>query len=163
MRIPILFACVVTGSWMPQEPESFPASWTGRWKGELRTVSAAGKESKHTMELEIGAMKNGRAAWTIVYDGKEVRRYELVERGTPGRYGIDEQQGIELEMTLLDGALYGLFIVQGQQIWAAYRRVDDRLEVELVISKVADGKTTGGGVETFAPSSVQKAVLRRAK
>ncbi|MGQ0627259.1 MAG: hypothetical protein ACT4PL_04060 [Phycisphaerales bacterium] len=157
----------------------FPALWRGHWKGPSRQVLAGGSSTEFRMELIIGELKNGRAQWTIVYDGaagRQERPYELVLRDDEksrgkGRFAIDEKQGIEIEMTLLDGALYGLFFVKDAQISVSYRLLgtgtaDERLEVEMVTTRTGDGRESGGKdevpvVHSFPPVSVQKAVLKR--
>ncbi len=156
---------------------AFPAPWKGRWTGDSRVITAVGKEIKLKMELLIGELKDGRAQWTILYDGetgKKALDYELVVRDpTKGRYAIDQKQSIEIEMTLLDGELYGLFNVQDVQTLSTYRLVgagtaDEHIDIEMVTCRTTDGKMTGGKddapvVQTYPPVSVQKATLRKAR
>ena len=155
---------------------AFPHDWIGHWSGPCKSRSGDGKGMEFTMELIVGKpdAATGRGKWTIIYagdSGRQERPYELVVRdAAKGRYAVDEKQGIVIEMTLLDGGLYGQFTVMGNRISVSYRlegagKPAERLVVELVTTRVDDEVEFGGGavpkVTSAVPVSVQRAVMTR--
>jgi hypothetical protein len=190
----VLALAAAAGAWAPAASEkpaatppepaagagraTSPHEWAGHWKGPM-TVSSPGASSPDglRMELIVGDKEvGGRREWTIVYDGpvagmRQERRYTLVDvDSAKGRYAIDENNGIVLRATLLDGVLYSPFAVGGTFCAASYRVLDagtpaERLEFTLVSMPLDKPGTTGGDkaptVQTWAVESVQRAELRR--
>jgi hypothetical protein len=154
-------------------PPRFPDDWVGSWRGSLVVPSASGAPQDVVMELVIARTDDpARHAWTIVYDGpagRQVRAYELVTRdAAAGRYAIDEKNGIVLESSHIDGALYSWFSIAGSNVLVREELVrdafaDDAISVEFVTALDRDTKTTGpaGEARSLVPVSVQRAMLRR--
>ena len=153
----------------------FPASWIGRWKGDAATGNAQ-RSQKFTMELVIAATdKPDRFTWTMVYDGeagRQERPYTLVIKDAArGVYAIDENQGIVLDASLLDGGLYTHFVVQGYRTVTRTKleragTAEEHIAVEMITTVDGDATTTGnaGGVpavRTWLPVSLQRATLKR--
>lgn len=161
------------------EPQklAFPSAWIGEWSGPSRVVRPGpdGQAAmSFTMELHIVDAAPDRWTWTIVYDGaagRQERRYTLVAKdAASGQYQIDENNGIVLSATLIDGVLHSPFEVQGNTIIASYRphrlgTADATIEVEMITFRAEQGALTGNKdgvppVTTYTPSSVQRATLR---
>ncbi len=159
------------------EPKpSFPASWAGVWRGEARLAGPKGTMIEFRMELHIGTEeKEGRRAWTIIYDGaqgRQERPYELVAKNpAAGEFAIDEKNGIVLEARLIEDVLVTAFDVQGTRILTRQQLVEldgeEVIEVEVWTVREDDAAETGGEagpkVRTWPVRSVQKALLRRVK
>lgn len=192
--VTVLALAAAAGAWAPasgEKPAAEPAQrapgagratspheWAGHWKGPM-TVSSPGAPTPDglRMELIVGDKEvGGRREWTIVYDGpvagmRQERRYTLVDvDSAKGRYAIDENNGIVLRATLLDGVLHSPFAVGGTFCAASYRVLDagtpaERLEFTLVSMPLDKPGTTGGEktpkVQTWDVGSVQRAELRR--
>jgi photosystem II stability/assembly factor-like uncharacterized protein len=159
----------------PAGGADFPESWFGQWAGDARVVGGA-SDMRFRMELIVGPGPSAdRYQWTIVYDGaagRQERRYELLVRDrAKGLYAIDEKNGIVIESRFLDGALHGLFEVEGTRIATRESLVGlggnaEAIEVEMVVTSVGDPSVSGGDggapeVRSWAPKSIQRATLRR--
>lgn len=152
------------------EPMLSP-DWFGVWAGTLRITPEKGEPRETTMTLEITPIGvTGRFVFRITYglgDAAQVRDYELVpKKDKPGRFEIDEKNGIKLDARLTGGTLYSAFQVGDVLIQSKYERVGDVLQVEMVALGMKDGKTTkptGGGAEvkSFPVVTVQTAELKR--
>jgi hypothetical protein len=190
----MLFACVLSATVTLAQPVSspspapeakpviqpakpaFPESWRGHWKG--KSVAAAPGRDGMTFGTELVVQPTddpGKWTWTLIYDGaagRQERKYHLVaanaDSAKNGRWKIDENNGIVLDASFINDALYCRFEVQGNDISVSYRASglgdDRRLMMELVTTRTP-GTETGGKdqtpvVSTFVPVSVQRAEMR---
>ncbi|MCU0708161.1 MAG: hypothetical protein MUF23_07715 [Pirellula sp.] len=155
----------------------FPASWLGRWQGEVESQSPAGGSMKFKMSLEIRESDSpDQVTWTILYQGEqgESERKYLLKAVDPkkGHFVIDEQNGILLDAVLINNCLSTHFSVQQQRLWSTYRlQTSDsgpEIHFELFTASEGDVTTTGGKdgvpeVQTLKTQSRQFAVLRLQK
>lgn len=153
---------------------ALPEHWVGRWSGPSTSTAPGRPPLKFSMGLDIAPDGPGQWTWTITYDGAQgaqVRRYHLRSSGDdPGRFVIDENNGIVLQATLIDGSLYCPFSLGDQTLTAIYRPVspgtpEARIEFEVITFRAGDGVDTGGrsgapAVRTWPVASLQRAVLR---
>lgn len=155
-------------------PGPLPDGWVGRWFGPSTNTAPGRPPLKFSMGLDIAPDGPGRWTWTITYDGQlgsQVRRYHLRSVGDdPARFVIDENNGIVLQATLIDGAIYCPFSLDDQTLTAIYRAVglgttDARIEFEVITFRAGEAVDTGGkggspAVRTWPVASLQRAVLR---
>jgi hypothetical protein len=154
----------------PAEP-ALPSLWYGTWTGPLKILAEKGDPQEVPMSLEVGPLGDtGRYAFRITYgppDMARVRDYELVpKKGRPGRFEIDEKNGIRLDAKLVGNTLFAAFQVGDTLIQSRYERFGDVLRVEMTAYATKDSTTskpTGGGAEVkaFPLVSVQTAELKR--
>jgi len=153
----------------PAADRQFPDSHLGIYKGTCRSVSPDGKKMEFPMRLELAADRS-RLSWsfTIVYgegERAQVRDYRLLGvDDAPGRFRIDEKNGIVLDATLVGDTLHSTFSVQGNLIHARYRFVDGA--VEFALDSFAEGGETGGKdgaplVKGFVLQAAQQARLMK--
>ena len=154
---------------------TFPASWVGRWKGDVEVLGTNGDAPKFTKELVIAPTEAAdRFTWTIIYEGasgRQERPYTLVVKdAAAGLYEIDEKNGIVLPSRMLGGVMHTAFTVQGARITTREEVVgagtsDERMLFELATFSDDQPIKTGGGdapeVLGWRPTSVQRATLRR--
>jgi len=150
------------------EPEVFPRSWAGTYRGTLDVVGAGGKKQSVNMEFRISPTeKPERTSWVIGFEGQPKRNYELVTvDAEKGEYQIDERNSIVVPARLLGDELVSVFAVSGNQLVARYRLDGEKLTFEVTMwRQEATGSTGGKGgvpvVTTFDPQNVQRAVLGR--
>lgn len=156
-------------------PDSFPASWAGRWVGELHIYNAAGKSESVPMQLHILATDSAQLfTWTLIYGSDTTagaRPYLLrpVDSAT-GKYQIDEQNGILLDTYLLGGKLYSRFEVLDNLLLTTLEKTGDQISFETISGEMEPASVTGDTIvkgETIPrvrgyPVVVrQQAVLRR--
>ena len=125
------------------------------------------------MTLTVGPFDGDGHDWTLIYESedgaKQVREYRLVPTG-PGRFEMDEQNGIVLPHVLSDGELRAIFAVQagGRQSSLVSRFClgdDDEgpgltVTIDTFFAGPATRPATGLEVTSFEPAMVQHAVLR---
>src|SRR3954454_8233659 len=121
----------------PPADKSTPlsAAWDGVWKGGCQLEGADGtKPQEVAMELHVGDLAGGKKTWKIVYgtgDKRRPRPYELAPvEGKPGRFVIDEKNGLLIDYQLLGDRLYGAFTVDDSLVVARFERRGDGLHVE---------------------------------
>lgn len=148
------------------ETPALPVEWHGTWRGPLVNTSAAGKATEVPMSLAIEPIKGTReVTWVITYGEGEkaiVRDYKLVPDGDkPGRFKIDEKNGIVLGARLVNGVIYCQFEVAGNLLTARYELRDKGLRFEITSAKPEAEKTGAGKVQDYAVGAVQVAELKR--
>jgi hypothetical protein len=153
----------------PPKMPPLPPLWLGRWAGTLDIAPVGGEPKSLTMELELSPLPGEKYTWKLVYEDagkRQVRDYELVPRADkPGKFVIDEKNGIRLDVTLSGNTLYSLFQVGDALIQSRYELAGDVLKVEMTAYALKDPLSTkaAGGVEVKSPrlTSVQRAELKR--
>jgi hypothetical protein len=162
----------------------FPAEWHGHWKGTLVISPARGKEQQAPMEILIrpiakpevkpDAKTEGESYdFHIIYgagEKKQTRPYVLKpDPKTPGRFTVDEKNGIEIDGRLVNGTFYCPFQVGESINDTRYRLEGDTLVFELIVIDLKSAKTTklqqkggeGFEVKSYVPPVVQKAILKK--
>ena len=107
--------------------------------------------------------------WAIDYHQEDgVRAYELrADDASPGRYQLDEKNGIVIPNALVGDTLYSSFTVGKAQLITRTRRINnDTLLFEIMTFPSADSATTGNqdgvpAVGTRELKSIQRATLRK--
>jgi hypothetical protein len=155
----------------PADPPALPAGWVGKWAGTLTITTDKGDPQELPMTLEVRPLADGgRYTWRLVYgDGekRQTRDYELVAKpGKPGRFEIDEKNGIRLGARLVGTTLFALFQVGEAVIQSRYEQASEVLRVEMTAYTTRDPlatKPTAGGAEVKSPQllSVQTAELKK--
>lgn len=154
------------------QSNSFPESWIGNWKGELRWYKTGKAEpQKVNMELHIQpGDSTGIYTWQIIYGSaaEDNRPYLLKPKDTAvGHWQIDERNGIVLDQFWVGNRFCGAFTVQNNTIINNYQLVNGKLEIEFYSVGAKPLATTGSGtedspkVDSYRIGSFQKAVLTK--
>lgn len=143
-----------------------PAEWHGTWTGTMAITNPADKRTEVPVEMEIGPTKDGKGiTWKTTYgdgDKKVVKDYVLVpDAEKPGRFIIDEKNGIGLAARLVDGVMYSTFEVGGAVLTARYELREKGLQFEITSAKPAKEKTGDGKVQDYPVDMVQVVELKR--
>ena len=155
--------------------QSFPASWEGRWSGEVKIFGAGAQQDAFPMSLEI---KPTDSLWTyiITYDhGRfpepDVRQYSLlILEDSLGHYAVDEHNSIILDAYFMDDCLYSVFAGMGSQLQSRICRNGDWLDYEITsfygdpIRSTGDtvlGTDTIPSIDSYQVYNVMKASLSR--
>ena len=146
--------------------------WIGQYKGTLKANGLNGKEVQFAMELHIAHIDDSTYSFTIIY-GKDSLRQErayLLEVQGENRFVLDEQNGINLPMSLINNRLVSVFEVQGSWIHVSYILKSKGIRFELTSSNFHE--ETGGGtadgeeipiVKSYLTSAFQYAELKKVK
>jgi hypothetical protein len=146
-------------------------AWVGVWKGQLQIFSGEGKKQEIPMELHILPLDSGqRYIWKIIYD-KSPRDYNLLPKEPlKGIYTLDENNGIQMDMTLLDNSFVSCFEVMDNLLISSYRLEGKQIVSEIFSFSKKNLSKTGNlpdkqipEVISYPPTVLQKAVLMKSK
>ena len=148
-----------------QAQESPIAPWLGEWKGTLEIYNTEGLSQTVAMELNVAVLTDSTWRWQIVYGEDKFRaerNYELVKTETPGQYIVDEKNGIELYLSLLNNGLHSFFQVNDSNLIISYKIEGDQLIFNTLSANTKTGKNSGGGENTPTVISWQTGVYQQA-
>lgn len=171
------FSCNTTQT-TSKNPPKFPDDWYGTYKGNLEIYNfAQGKAMTLPMTTIISKTDTAnRWRWCsiVIYNGQEiVKDYAVVRHDTmpPNHYVMDENNGIFLDMTLLDNAFYDYFEVGKLGLYSISRLVGKNLHFEVTSFPLDSEKhsifpmseTDMDTIKSFRVISTQKALLKKIK
>lgn len=148
---------------------NFPDAFFGKYKGKL-VISNANGSQEIDMEFHLLPTDTlGKYHYTIIYKSDKInqeRKYTLLEKDkTKGQFVVDENNGILLNVMLVNNALYSIFEVQGGLLTTTEHFYKDYMDFEIMYSfkeKVEKSLSTEEKpIEVFSYPviSVQKARL----
>lgn len=157
-----------------QSSASFPKSWEGDWKGELRWYKTGSTEPQTVnMELRIHPGDSINTwSWQIIYGSasEDNRPYRLIMKDSAGiHWVIDELNGIVLDQYWVGSKFSGSFTVMKSTIVNSYWMEGDQLFIEFLSLGAKPLTTTGYGteespsVDSYRVTGYQKAILKRSK
>lgn len=172
MRILILSLTLGISFFARSQPNSFPQSWVGNWKGELEWYKTGKAErQKVIMELKIQPGDSaGNFTWQIIYGSvsEDNRPYLLKTKdASKGHWVIDELNGILLDQFWVGNKFCGAFTVMGNTIVNNYRMENGQLVAEFFSFGAKPITTSGKGteespsVDSYRMGSYQKAILTK--
>lgn len=160
--------------------DAFPQAWIGEYEGRM-TIGYADRPNsfanvKYTLR-EI--MKDSVWSHTMAFDSEaygEVAKDYVIrasQKGDSINFILDELNGIEMEMTFMNGCLYGLFMLNEQSYSTTFRKLgNDTLLWDLYVTphetKQVDVIESGDEenqifrVSSFKPSLHQTVVFKKA-
>ena len=149
-----------------KEPTALAPAWHGDWRGQLVITGPGDKRSELAMRLVIEPIKDSSEfTWKLTYgegDKAQLRDYKLVPvPGKPGRFRIDERNGIVLDARLVNDVIYCPFEVGGAVLSTRYELRGDTLRFDVTSSKPLAEKTGDGKVRGYDVDVVQSAELRK--
>ncbi len=162
-----MFTPLVLGLLLAADPKpaALPADWHGEWAGTLAMTSQNDTKTDVAVRLKIEPIRGSDdLTWKLTYgtgDKQVVKDYKLVPTTAPGRFRIDEQNGIVLDARLVGGVLYSQFEVGGNWLTARYELRDGKLRFEVTSAKPAKDKTGGNKVQGYDIGGVQTAELTK--
>lgn len=172
MNFLVLMATMACGQVGPKTVNSLPIEWHGVWKGRCVSETAEGKKFEFAMELHIRPVESHRYSWKIVYGegpNQQVRPYELLaDPAKPGKFTIDEKNGILLDCQRFGSVLQSQFQVQKNLIVSRDELTAEGLSVEITTfdaSKPRATATQGGKfqVASYPVRAIQRGLLTRTK
>ncbi len=168
----VLASSIALGPAAPPKPAiGLDPGWLGHWKGEL-AVQVKDRPPTVNMELVIAPLADGSGwEWTIIYgegESRQVRAYVLLPGDRPGRYVMDERNGILLDMAFEQGALVSAFEVEGSLLVSREALAGDTIAYRIDTFAAAEPRSSSVGdpkkptvVKSYRPLGTQAATLRR--
>jgi len=147
----------------------FPDSFFGKYKGKLNITNANGTQ-QIDMEFHLLATDTvGKYHYTIIYKSDKInqeRKYTLIEKNkSKCQYIVDENNGIQLQVTLANNTLYSIFEVQGNLLTTTEYFNKDYMDFEIMFTSKERVEKSGNTDEetpevlSYPVMSVQKARL----
>ncbi len=150
---------------------SLPTDWHGVWEGRLTVYGPTGNVFTRPMTLQITPRRGaGGLTWRMTTEmsgQKNVRDYELIpEPGRPGRFRIDEKNGIRLNARLMGNVLYAYYKDGDILIGSRFERRGNGLLVELASVETRNPLTSvlrqdNIEIQSYRLGSVQVGELRK--
>lgn len=148
--------------------ESFPESYYGIYKGELKIY---GETVTRTFPMEfhlLASDSTGVFKYTLVYgsgDTIQYRKYSLIEKDKEnGIYLLDELNGIQLDCRIIGNKMYFLFQVNDSLLTTFVTFEKDHLYFEIIATDIKKKNTSGGqDEETPEVFSYPIGVVQKAK
>ena len=155
---------------------SFPKSWEGNYKGELKIFGVDSVKMNLTMKLDIARKTDSIYQWKITYDynGKaDIRDYELVlVDQKKGIYKIDEKNSIVIDSYYKMEIFTSFFEVMNSFIISTYSKNSDGILFEIIAANGENPTITGDSkfdnedipeVKSYVVKGRQKAILLKQK
>lgn len=170
MRLTILFICLC--SFVAQAQE-FPNDWLGSYKGKMIVANPGLKTDTIDVDFEMKTLEVD-SVWSynmIFYSnhyGTIKKDYKIVAKSKANKrnYLLDENNGIVMELTLMDGTFYGMYNVMEMMFISTMRYTDEgNIYYDLFAAPMADPtvtRTTGEeSIEatSYGPSLHQTALF----
>ncbi|MFT5858082.1 MAG: hypothetical protein ACI865_000166 [Flavobacteriaceae bacterium] len=156
--------------------QSFPEGWEGHYSGEMHIGYADRDGDTLAVDFVLEEIVND-SSWTYTLTfhsdkfGEIVKDY-IIRRadGSTRDYILDEQDGIEIEMSLMNNCLYTSFEVLAHQYTTALYKMQDDLFFDLTVISTTPTKTTSSEkdeddnsfeVKSYKPTQHQSVYLTR--
>lgn len=167
--IALVFLLMVSFGFAQTEESNFPNDFFGKYKGKLNITTANGSQE---IDMEFHLLSSdtlGKYQYIIIYKSDKInqeRKYTLLEKDKPkGQYVVDENNGILLNTTFANNALYSIFEVQGGLLTTTEHFYKDYMDFEIMYSLKEKVEKSGNTdketpeVLSYSVISVQKAKL----
>ena len=123
----------------------FPTGWVGSYSGDMMIANANVPVDTARVDFEFVELIED-SVWTYKMTFHSERYGEIVKdyvirantSGDKQNFILDELNGIFMELTLLDGKLYGMYEVMGYMYTVSMRKLGDDLMYELFGSPMGD-------------------------
>ncbi len=167
----ILILCLLTTllGFSQSKKTTFPEDFFGKYKGKLTIINANGSQE---IDMEFHLLPTdtlGKYQYTIIYKSEKInqeRKYRLIEKDkAKGHYVVDENNGILLNITLANNALYAIFEVQGGLLTTTEHFYENYMDFEIMYSLKEKVEKSGNTNEetpevlSYPVINVQKARL----
>lgn len=155
--------------------QEFPADYTGTYLGPMSVSSLDGRTDTLEVRFELHALiPDSSWTWHMTYEsdryGTIVKDY-LLKTAHKGQYRdfiLDEQNGVQMEMTWLNDCLYGMYEVDATNYIVTLRTFNQDLLFDLFTAPtnhpLITGTTSEGRevqVKSYKPTSQQTVHLWR--
>lgn len=146
MRHLLYFALFLSHISVAQE---FPTDWVGSYSGEM--ILSFEHRQNDTLDVDFimeEKVEDSLWSYTMIYHSSkygEITKDYLIRaksKGNKKSFELDEQNGIIMELTLMNNTLYGMYQVMGDIYSSTMRHNGDNLYFDLYAVPSKDPKTT---------------------
>jgi hypothetical protein len=149
-------------------PNSLPFSWMGTYHGELH-FEGTKNDYKIMMKLQLMPAEIGYHFHITYIDSSgiaDLRKYKLLPESTKGKFILDENNGIKLNMSKLGDQLISQYLVEDNLLSVCYSFSDTSCLFQVYTGSYSQQSTSGGTKNTpkvlsFPVGHSQKAMLKK--
>lgn len=144
--------------------QEFPQNWEGNYEGDLIIGFANRPNDTVAVEFEMqpiiaDSVWSYKTTFNSTRYGVIVKDYLLVRKTANNStdFILDEQNGILMDMTYMNGTLYGMYEVLGQLYITTGRMINGQLYLDLFAAPMDDPLTTlsEDDLETAGSDSIE--------
>lgn len=143
----------------------FPTTWHGEWVGTMRNTVQDGSFTDVPVQFTVAPIEGEEAlTWRMTYGeggDRVLKDYTLIREDGPGRYAIDENNGIVLPARLVGDVLYSQFQYGETLLTARHELRGDEMLYEVTSASLREPAEGAGPVTTLDVRVVQASVFRR--
>jgi len=143
MRGILLLFCLISFSSISQE---FPKDWLGSYKGDMLIANLGRPKDTIPVEYEMVTLEED-SVWSYKMTfysekyGTMVKDYKIVSstKEDKNNYLLDENNGILMKLSLMDGTFYGMYEVMDMTFITTMRYTEDgNIYYDLFAAPIAD-------------------------
>jgi hypothetical protein len=146
MKILLSFYCLISFASIGQD---FPQDWLGSYNGDMLIAYAGRSTDTISVDYEMITMEED-SIWTYKMTfysekyGTIVKDYKIVAKSKMNHqnYLLDENNGIVMEMTLMDGTFYGMYEVMDMMYITTMRYTEGNIYYDLFAAPMANPTIT---------------------
>lgn len=134
------------------QAQTFPDDWIGNYAGNMIIGSLGRPNDTIPVEFEFKTLEEDSVwSYAMTYHserfGTVIKDYKIVaERiGSTQRFVLDENNGIVMELSLMDGTFYGMYEVMDQLFISTMRKTEDGIYFDLFGGSVQNPTVTSAG------------------
>ncbi|MGB0837360.1 MAG: hypothetical protein ACPGRE_04615 [Flavobacteriaceae bacterium] len=128
---------------------TFPSKWLGEYSGTMKISSLKGKPQQLKVNFEIkeiikDSLWSHKMVFTAPDESVVTKDYRIkrLSKDNAKDYVLDEQNGLEIELSYLDDCFYSMYTVMGTTYVSTLRRINSDLLWDLFGVPKASKKTT---------------------
>jgi hypothetical protein len=146
MRFILPLFCLISLSSLAQD---FPQDWLGSYKGDMLIANMGRPTDTIPVEFDMQILEED-SIWTYTMTfysekyGTIVKDYKIVAKSKANKqeYFLDENNGIVMEMTLMDGTFYGMYEVMDMLYISTIRSTEGSIYYDLFAAPMSSPTIT---------------------
>jgi len=118
-------------------------NWQGDWDGrcEYQNFNSDIQQQPHRMQLKVKATTTGDFDWIIKYSESDERKYKMIVNG-PGRFILDEGNGILIDRVLINNEIREFYVVNGRAFITTTSLRENKIQIKSQSYWVANPRKT---------------------
>lgn len=154
--------------------QDFPEDWLGSYEGEMLIANVGRPTDTIRVTFEMGTkIEDSVWSYTMIFYsdkyGTIIKDYQIAAKSKDDHQNFlfDENNGIVMEITLMDGTFYGMYEVMDMMYISTLRYREDGLYYDLFAAPMKDPMVTSTEGEesveakSFGPTLHQTALFKR--
>lgn len=150
MKVLVALLAVVSVGFL--HAQTFPDDWIGTYRGDMILGSLVRPNDTVSVEFDLQPIE-ADSSWSykMTYNSKRfgviVKDYKIVAKrvGEKKQFFLDENNGIVMELSLMNGTFYGMYEVMDQMYISTMRKTDEGVYFDLFGASMENPTVTSSG------------------